>query len=160
MASIVGTLNGIANPSFLYDANGNMTHRGTTAQNITWTSANYPSVISAADATGNEEVQLFYGPDRQRWQQIYTGPTSTERTYYIGGLMDVVFIGNTTDYRHYIYAGGEAVAIYSRTAAGVNTMSYLLADHLGGVATIVSNKGAPDVNESFSAFGQRRDPGT
>jgi RHS repeat-associated protein len=137
-----------------------MTDRASSSANITWFSFNYPSAISATDVTGSEEVQFFYGPDRQRWKQIYTGPSTLENTYYIGGLMDLVFLGGTTNYRHYIYAGSEPVAIYSRTAAGVNTMSYMIEDHQGGVSNIASNTGASDVNESFSAFGQRRNPTT
>ena len=158
VTSITGTFNGIVNPSFSYDANGNMTSRA--GSTVTWSSYNYPTAISASDVTGNEEVQFSYGPDRQRWKQIYTSPSPTETTYYVGGLMDVVFVSSTTDYRHYIYAGREPVAVYSRTAAGANTMSYMLEDHQGGVSAIVSNSGTADVNESFSAFGTRRDPTT
>ena len=160
MTSITGTFNGIANPAFSYDANGNMTARASSAQNITWSSYNYPTAIAASDVTGNEQVQLFYGPDRQRWEQIYTNSTTTEQTYYIGGLVDLVFSGGTTNYRHYIYAGNEPVAVYSRTAAGVNTMSYMLEDHQGGASAIASSAGTADVNESFSAFGTRRNPTT
>jgi RHS repeat-associated protein len=160
VTSLTGTFNGIVNPTFSYDANGNMTNRASATQNITWSSYNYPTAISGSDATGSEEVQLFYGPDRQRWEQIYTVSGTTEKTYYIGGLIDLVFNGGTTNYRHYIYAGNEPVAIYSRTAAGVNTMSYMLEDHLGGVSAITSSTGTTDVNESFSAFGTRRNPTT
>jgi RHS repeat-associated protein len=158
VSSITGTFNGIVNPSFSYDANGNMTARA--GSTVSWSSYNYPTAISASDVTGSEEVQFLYGPDRQRWKQIYTSPTPTETTYYVGGLMDVVFVSSTTNYRHYIYAGKEPVAVYSRTAAGVNTMSYMLEDHEGSVSTIASKSGAVDVNESFSAFGTRRNPAT
>jgi RHS repeat-associated protein len=158
VTSITGTFNGIVNPSFSYDANGNMTSRA--GSTINWSSYNYPTAISASDVTGNEEVQFSYGPYRQRWKQIYTSPTPTETTYYVGGLMDVVFVSSTTNYRHYVYAGSEPVAVYSRTAAGVNTMSYMLEDHQGGVSAIASNTGAMDVNESFSPFGTRRNPTT
>jgi RHS repeat-associated protein len=158
VTSVTGTFNGITNPSFSYDANGNMISRA--GSTVGWSSYNYPETISASDVTGTEEVQFSYGPDRQRWKQIYTSPTPTETTYYVGGLIDVVFVNSTTNYRHYIYAGSEPVAVYSRTAAGVNTMSYMLEDHQGGVSAIASNSGAADVNESFSAFGTRRNPTT
>ncbi len=160
VSSITGSLNGITNPTFSYDNNGNMTDRASSTANITWSSYNYPTVISGSDATGTEEVQLFYGPDRQRWEQIYSLGSSMETTYYVGGLIDEVFSGSTTSWRHYIYAGNEPVAIYSRTSTGVNTMSYLLEDHQGGISTIASKAGAVDVNESFSAFGTRRNPTT
>src|SRR6202034_2608839 len=93
VTSIAGTFNGITNPTFSYDANGNMTKRASSSQNIYWSSFNYPLTISDSDVTGSEEVQFSYGPDHQRWEQVYTGPTGIEPTYYIGGMMDLVFIG-------------------------------------------------------------------
>jgi hypothetical protein len=68
-----------------------MTKRASSTANVTWTSFNYPSSISGTDVTGTETVAINYGPDRQRVQQNYTGPTGTESTFYIGGLMDIVF---------------------------------------------------------------------
>ncbi len=115
--------------------------RNLPAVTLAWSSYNYPTAISASDVTGSEEVQFSYGPDRQRWKQIYTSPTPTETTYYVGGLIDVVFVNSTTNYRHYIYAGREPVAVYSRTAAGVNTMSNMLEDHQGGVSLLPPIRG-------------------
>jgi RHS repeat-associated protein len=159
VTSLTGTFNGIVNPTFSYDANGNMTSRASSI--MTWFSNNYPAAIAASDVTGSEEVQFNYGPDRQRWKQIYTLTGSpTETTYYVGGLIDLVFVNSTTDYRQYIYAGGKPVAVYSRTAAGANTMRYMLEDHEGSASVIASNSGAANINESFSAFGQRRNPST
>lgn len=161
VTSITGTFNGITNPTFSYDANGNMIKRASASQNIYWSSYNYPLTISASDTTGTEEVQFSYGPDRQRWLQVYSGPSGIEETYYIGGLMDLVF-NSTTNYRHYIYAGSEPIAVYSRTGTSTSaiTLNYMLEDHQGGVSAIASNSGAAVINESFSDFGQRRNPTT
>jgi len=160
VSSIAGTFNGITNPSFSYDANGNMTARASATQNTNWTSFNYLDATTATDATGTESVSFNYGPDHQRIQQNYSAPGVYEPTYYLGGLVDLVFTGGGADYRHYIYAGKEPVAVYSRKAGGVNTMSYMLEDHQGGVSNIASNSGTSNVNESFSAFGTRRNPAT
>ena len=166
VTSLTGTFNGITNPSFVYDANGNMTNRASSTQNIYWYSFNYPSSIAATDATGAEEVQFNYGPERGRWKQIYTGPSGTETTYYVGGgssvapaLLDVVYSGGTTNYRYYLYAGAEAIGVYSR-AGSTYTMNYALSDHQGSLSAFISGAGSKDVGESFSAFGQRRDPST
>ena len=141
-----------------------MTQRASTTQNVYWTSYNYPQAIDVTDVTGAESVSFNYGPDRQRLQQNYSTSSVYESTYYIGGLIDKVVIGSTTDYRHYIYAGTEPVAVYSRTAAGVNTMHYTLEDHQGGISAITSSAGTVDgttgIDESFSAFGMRRNPTT
>ena len=53
VTSITGTFNGIVNPSFSYDANGNMTARASSSQNVYWFSYNYPSSISGTDPTGS-----------------------------------------------------------------------------------------------------------
>jgi RHS repeat-associated protein len=49
------------------------------------------------------------------------------------------------------------VAIVSRRSDGSNTTRYILQDHLGSVASILSSTGASIVSESFDAFGARRD---
>jgi RHS repeat-associated protein len=164
VTSLTGTFNGITNPAFSYDANGNMIDRASSGQNIYWYSFNYPLSISGTDTTGSEEVQFQYGPDRQRWKQLYTGPSTTETTYYVGNggspaaaQLEVVTSGGITTYRYYINAGSEPIAVYSRSSSG-NAMNYMLEDHQGGVSSFASSAGVLDIDESFSAFGQRRNP--
>ena len=142
---------------YAYDPNGNMTSRQ--GNTIGWSSYNYPTSISAGSGSTAESVTLSYGPDRQRWQQSYSGNSTTEVTDYIGGLMELVSSGGASNYRHYIYAGSEPVAIYSVTSSG-KTFYYLLADHQGSVASIVNSGGTQVVAESFTAFGNRRNPAT
>ena len=163
VTSLTGTFNGITNPSFGYDQNGDMTQRASSSQNVYWWTSNYPASITGSDATGTEVVTFAYGPDRQRWGQQYSGPSGLETTYYVGGgagpapaLLEVVFNSATT-YRYYIYAGNEPIAVYSRSGS-TYTMNYMLADHQASVSTFASSTGSKDVSESFSAFGQRRNP--
>jgi RHS repeat-associated protein len=143
---------------YAYDANGNANARQ--GSSITWASYNYPTSISAGSGSTAETVSLSHGPDRQRWQQTYTGNGTTETTTYVGGLMDMVASGGVLDYRHYIYAGSEAVAVYSRKSPGPNTFSYLLSDHQASVASITNSSGVQVIGESFDQFGNRRNPTT
>ena len=160
VSSITGTFNGVTNPGFSYDANGNMTARASTSANVAWSSYNYPTSISGNDLGGTGTIALTYGPDRQRLSQTYTLNGSTETTYYIGGSLELVGT-NIEDYRHYIYAGSEPIAVYSRKSTLTTpTMTYFLEDHLGGVANLVNSAGTSIINESFTAFGQRRNPTT
>jgi len=143
---------------YSYDANGNaITRQGAT---ISWSSYNYPTTINAGSGSTAETVSLSYGPDRGRWQQSYVGNSTQETTDYVGGLMEVVSSGGVTDYRHYINAGGEQIAVYSRKSSGTNTFSYLLSDHQASVASITNGSGGVVVGESFTAFGSRRNPTT
>ena len=64
------------------------------------------------------------------------------------------------DYRHYIYAGGEPIAVYSRTSAGQNTVRYVLSDHQGSIDTLAVSPNTRVTDESFTAYGLRRDAAT
>lgn len=74
--------------------------------------------------------------------------------------MEQVENSGVTDYRHYVCAGSEPVAILSRKSTLVNTWSYLLSDHIGSIAAVTNSSGAVDVNENFGSFGARRNPTT
>jgi RHS repeat-associated protein len=139
--------------AYTYDANGNMTSRLATHP-ITWTSANYPISVGGP----GEGSSWSYGPNRQVFMSFQQGPGGNETTYHYGRLFELVtFGGNSSNYRHYIMAGNKLVAIYSRTFLGVNTLNYIQSDHQGSIASITTSSPATDyVNESFTAFGNRR----
>ena len=143
---------------YSYDDNGNaLTRQGSS---IGWTSYNYPTAVNAGSGSTAESVAFSYGPDRRRWQQVYTGNSISETTNYIGGLLEQVTSAGVTDYRHYINAGSEPVAIYARTSGGTNTFNYVLSDHQGSASDLTSSTGASVVNESFTPYGLRRNPTT
>jgi RHS repeat-associated protein len=144
--------------TYAYDANGNMT--GRQGATLSWSSYNYPTAISAGSGSTAESVSFGYGPDRQRYEQIYAGNGISQTTFYIGGLLELVEDTHVNTYRHYIYAGNEPVAVYSRTTTDSNTYSYLLGDHQGSVAAITDSSGALVVAESNTPFGTRRNPTT
>ena len=137
--------------SYSYDGNGNLTSRNGTT--LTWFVSNLPKSI-VKDSANSSTFQ--YGPSGQRWQQVYLAGGVTATQLYLGALMEKVTQGGAVDWRHYIFAVGQAVAVYSRKSSGVNTLSYLLRDALGSVDVIASSTGAVTVRESFGAFGQRR----
>jgi len=123
---------------------------------VTWSSYNYPNGINSS----GESVSFWYGPFRQRWKTIYTGSIGTETTYHVGTLLEKVAASGTTYYRHYIFAGNELVAVYNRASTGTNTLNYVLGDHQGSFAHLLTSSGTNDVTESFTAFGNRRSGST
>jgi RHS repeat-associated protein len=148
---------GSAAYQYAYDANGNVkTRQGVT---IGWSSYNYPTVFYA-DANG-ETVTLGYD-DRRRAYRVQTkGSLGLETIYHVAdGLFDVVATSAGNEYRHYIYAGSEPVAIASRKSSGVNATYYLLTDQQGGIAAITNSTGGIVVGESFAAYGGRRNATT
>ena len=60
------------------------------------------------------------------------------------------------EYKHYISAGGDPVAMRTLRSNGVNDTRYLHKDHLGSVDTITDEFGAVVLRLSFDAFGKRR----
>src|SRR5262249_36143473 len=120
---------------------------------ISWMSFNHPNVINNGSG---ESVQFFYKPNHERHTAVYSGSNGVETTYFIGDLLEKVVTAGASDYRHYIYAGGTKVAIYSRTTGGTNTLRYLREDHQGSVAAILNSDGTSYQKESFTAFGARR----
>jgi RHS repeat-associated protein len=145
---------GDAGHTYTYDPNGNAITRN--GFGISWTSYNYPLTMNAS----GESSTFSYGPDHEKWKQVYTGPSGTETTTYYGKVLETVATSSGTDWRHYIFAGSEAVAVYSRTSGGTNTLRYTLEDHLISPSAITSNTGTLIVNENFAAFGSRRNPTT
>lgn len=147
-------LRGLSRTEFAYDPNGNASSRN--GYSITWASYNYPTAINA----NNKSVALYYDANRQRYKQVYSNGSTIETTIYAGGLLEKVTLGSIVDWRHYIRAGNELVAIMSRQSSGTNVTHYVLGDHEGSIAKITDGSGASTVAESFSAFGTRRDPST
>jgi RHS repeat-associated protein len=138
--------------SYSYDANGNMTSRK--GDTITWTSYNYPAEI----VDGTRTYEYSYDADRQKWQQVYDNGSTAETTYFAGRIFEKNVNSSDTDHRHYIMANGRAVAMFVESASDTDYTRYFTHDHLGSTDGIVLDNGTLDVGESFSAWGERRDP--
>lgn len=105
-------------------------------------------------------MTLYYGPNRQYYEQVYDSGSTIATTIYAGGLLEKVTLGSLVDWRHYIRVGSELVAIMSRQSSGTNVTHYVLSDHEGSISEITDGSAATTVSESFSAFGTRRNPST
>jgi RHS repeat-associated protein len=138
-----------------YDANGNVTSRNGSI--IGWTSYNYPDGVT----TATESATFDYGPNRQRWRMIYSGPSGNETTFYATRKFEKVYVGGGGEYRSYIYAGSRPVVVVMRNTAGAINVRSLLVDHQGSISSIVTDStGASLVSESFTAYGNRREAST
>jgi RHS repeat-associated protein len=141
--------------TYSYDANGNVSARNGSI--IGSTSYNYTNAVG----TSTESATFDYGPDRQRWRMVYSGPSGVETTYYATPMFEAVATGGGMDYRHYIYANGRPVVVISHTSAGAVNVRSFLVDHQGSISTIVANAtGAAIATESFTAYGNRREAST
>jgi len=138
--------------SYSYDANGNMT--GGDGRHIDWTSFNKAAQITK----GTASISFAYDADHNRVKQVHGATT----TYYLhpsiheGVNYEEETTGTLTGYRHYIHAGGRAVAIYTQRSDGTQQTRYLHTDHLGSIDAITEETGAVVERMSFAAFGSRR----
>jgi RHS repeat-associated protein len=141
--------------TYAYDANGNVTSRNGSI--IGWTSYNYPAGVT----TATESANFDYGPNRQRWRMIYSGPSGNETTFYATPKFEKVYAGGGGEYRSYIYAGNRPVVVVMRNTASQIKVRSLLVDHQGSISSMVTDStGASLVSESFTAYGNRREAST
>ena len=158
LTSITGTYNGVTNPTFAYDADGNMTSGG--GRTITSTSFN----MAASIVDGANSAALSYDSEHARYKQVAVG-ANAGTTYYrndpISGMMEEEFIaGATTTWRDYLMADGKMVGerscIGAAPCTGTVTLQYFTLDHLGSIAVITNATGAIVERDSYDAWGKRR----
>jgi RHS repeat-associated protein len=136
--------------SMTYDANGNMITRA--GGSITWKSYNLPATINY----NSNSTTFQYNANHQRWMQVANYAGTTETTYYIGGLLEVMTLGsNPTEYRHQIPAG-SSLAVYTRRTDGSTGTYYATSDHLGSSDLVMDSAANVLTRESFTPFGARR----
>jgi RHS repeat-associated protein len=172
VTAITGTVAGLNNPSFSYDANGNLKlglNRG-----YRWSAANYPTAIDKLTngtlASAVERTEFTYGPDRQRAKQIVramAGQTegAVKRTIYYAGAIEkeVDLALNTTFIRTYLPEGlGYTLEPIAGVATPASTTTastrYFHPDHLGSPSVISGLDGTEKQRLSHDAWGRRRSP--
>ncbi|HEC84313.1 MAG TPA: hypothetical protein ENI48_03590 [Thioploca sp.] len=152
----VTSISGLKSSQYTYDANGNRITSSATGQQIEYTSFNKPRRISQ----GNTSLEFEYGPNYSRYQQKVTKAGQTTTTTYIsGGLMEREVDQNWVKDTHYLFAGGESIAVHIQKNHGIaEETRYLHKDHLGSIDAITEKDGQPVESFSFDAWGQRRHP--
>ncbi|WP_457333705.1 RHS repeat domain-containing protein [Rhizobacter sp. P5_C2] len=163
VAAVSGSVNGIANPSYLYDANGNM-YDGA-GRSLTWTSFDKVASISK----GNVRLEYVYDTELQRAQEIQVvGGAPQRTTLYLNpadgqGLFYEEENGPAgLKRKHYISAGGRSVAMIvcggtDCTVAANSTTQYLHQDDLGSVTVVTdAATGAAVLRMAYEPFGKRR----
>ena len=153
IASFAGMdVNGLDNPIYRYDRNGNMTSGG--GRDIQWTSFNKAALITM----GTHQVSFDYGPGHSRFRQTSGTGASAEETLYLGDTERREVNGAVT-WVDYVMADGRRVAQRTKTAV-TETWNYFIHDHLGSTTVMLDTAGAvPDGGRySFDPWGKRRNP--
>ncbi|HPE62178.1 MAG TPA: RHS repeat-associated core domain-containing protein [Thiolinea sp.] len=150
--------NRVVDDVFSYDGRGNMLYAGD-ARHIAWTSFNKPSRITRLD----QSARFAYNSEQQRMLKVASRGT----TWYAGdGLYERFRDGSSgrETFKYPIRINGQQVAYVKQNwlpggtdpLDNVQSVLYLLADHLGSVSQLLDSAGMVLESLSFDAWGQRR----
>jgi RHS repeat-associated protein len=171
MSGITGTVAGLSNPAFAYDANGNIANglnRG-----YEWSTANLPFSIDrltdGTPASANLRYAFLYGPERQRTRQTIrlmsgTTPGAEQRRIYSGGGIEkeIDFAAANTKIRTYLPQGlgyveeSFAGTAPAPTATATRVERYFLKDGLGSLNVVVDAAGTVLQRMGYDTWGRRR----
>lgn len=126
--------------------------------NITYTAAERPSVITK----GTIHAMLSYNANHDRVRmQVSDGANVTLTRYYLNGNYELGVV-DSTEPTERLYWGGnyyDAPAVLVKQN-GQSSVYYIHRDYLGSVLQIVDTKGKIVEENSFDAWGCRRNPVT
>jgi RHS repeat-associated protein len=163
ISSITGTVNGVTNPSYTYDANGNMTVSA--GRTVTYTAFNMAASIIQGTTADCLSYDSGHARIKMEVRASTCGGTLSATTYYLndpisGTMSEKLVAGGTTTWHDYVAAGGGLVAERSCTGAtpcsSGATWSFFVSDHLGSIAVITNAAGTATEQLSYDAWGRRR----
>ncbi len=131
----------------------------TTTQNCYYTSFDKIRGIHQ----GADSMAFTYGIAYERKRvDVYKNLVLKSQKYYVGSLYEKEKDITTGEIKetHYIFAGGGAIAIYTRSSTGTVANRYLHKDHLGSMQCITDETGKRIQELSYDAWGNRRDVDT
>lgn len=150
--------------TYSYDLNGNQTSGA--GRNLSYTSFNMVKSITQ----GNYRGTLHYGPDHQRTFFTETGIAGDPASSIVylnprddtGTLYEKETFGAFVKHKHYLYAGGNLLGLYTsqantNTAATSITTAYFHKDHLGSIEVISNATGQSVERFSYDPHGKYRE---
>ncbi len=139
--------------TYSYDANGNNTS-SSDGRSIAYTTFDKAASI----VKGGHTTTFAYGPDRARYKRVDSNTSGVTTTLYIGSVEKITQADGSKEIKRYI--GGVAIMTLALDTSGATQSSnthYLYKDHLGSLDIITDAAGQIVQEQSFDAWGQRRD---
>ncbi|MCF0075688.1 FG-GAP-like repeat-containing protein [Dyadobacter sp. CY261] len=125
-------------------------------QNITYTAFNQPDSVKE----NNFILKYTYGADYNRIKSELKLNTTVQNTrFYFSGGFEKDITGTTTRYLQYIAGPAGLVAIIESIGTA-HTAYYTYTDHLGSILVTTNGLGTIKEEQSFDAWGRRRNPAT
>jgi RHS repeat-associated protein len=158
ISSITGTVNGVTNPSYTYDPNGNMT----AGAGRTVTLSSFNMVLSIVQ--GTTSVALRYDPEHMRSSRVDSVGGASSSTGFVldpanGATSELYNDGSVLHWHDYLEVDGHYVA--ERFCDGYPTCTgptwkYFVTDNLGSIASITDSAGTVLERDAYDPWGRPR----
>jgi len=103
-------------------------------------------------------VRFDYDANHNRYRKTEIDNSGTTTTHYMGKAFEVIqHPSGVTEYRQYITAAGETVAVITERTNNTNDTRYLHGDHQGTVVAITDASGQLISRYHYDPFGQRQE---
>jgi RHS repeat-associated protein len=166
VAAVSGNVNGWGNPSYSYDANGNLTRMTAVGGSRTanWSSSNKVTRVVSVRDGNTQMMEYVYDPQDERVRETYTKNGTVQRsTLYVNAVDGSApfYEEETTPTgkkkRHYLTAGGQVIGqvVWDGTHTLVDT-HYWHRDALGSIESTTNAAGALLERMAYEPFGKRR----
>ena len=110
--------------------------------------------------SSNRRMLFDYGYDHQRIRVVTDRNMPPIHKTYIGNCERIDALSKLTAYRTYLSGPLGVFAVVSQTGGEVDSVTYVLKDHLGSWTVFADEDGDLVREESFDAWGNRRNPAT
>ena len=110
--------------------------------------------------SSNRRMRFDYGYDHQRIRVVTDRNMPPIHKTYIGNCERIDQLSKLTAYRTYLSGPLGVFAVVSQTGGEVDSVTYVLKDHLGSWTVFADEDGDLVREESFDAWGNRRNPAT
>jgi len=133
----------------------------TVQQTITYTPFNKADKIFLdPNSSTPYSLQFSYGPQQTRKKSVLTNTQlgTTPRTVIYDGDYEKITVPNHVYEVHYINSPDGLVAIFVKDNGAPDQIYYVHTDHLGSIMSLYDETGTKVYEQSFDAWGNKRDP--
>ncbi|MBR3427772.1 MAG: hypothetical protein IKG95_07525 [Bacteroidales bacterium] len=110
--------------------------------------------------SSNRRMRFDYGYDHQRIRVVTDRNMPPIHKTYIGNCERIDALSKSPAYRTYLSGPLGVFAVVSQTGGEVDSVTYVLKDHLGSWTVFADGDGDLVREESYDAWGNRRNPAT
>jgi RHS repeat-associated protein len=129
------------------------------SQDISYTPFMQPSVITENGLSLTYTYRADYNRIKSVLKQISSNSVLNTRYYF--REFEKNNIGATSQYLQYIDSPVGVVGLVLDAGTNPSTQhKYIYTDHVGSIVTVTNNSGTVEAEQSFDAWGRRRDPGS